>query len=812
MVKDWLKTYRARARRYDELRDAEGQVREHWRPLVDHLANEGVEAAAHGVQLARSLIAENGVTYNVYADPKGADRPWVLDPLPVVLTAAEWQDIERGVQQRAQLFDALLADLYGPQRMMAEGIIPPELAFGHPNYLWPCRGIKPVGGHWLSLYAVDLARAPDGRWWVLGDRTQAPSGAGYALENRQIIARVFPELIRESGVCNVQPFFMALREQLLGAFPDEESPLAVVLTPGSLNETYFEHAYLARQLGLQLVQGHDLTVRDDTVYLKTLVGLRRVHAILRRLDDDFCDPLELRSDSALGVPGLLKAVRAQRVMLVNPLGSGVLESPAWLGFMPSVADWLLGEKLQLPSVATWWCGERPALEYVFKHIDQLVIKPAFPNQRSELIFGHELEPQQREELFERMRKRPQAFVAQERFGLSQVPVWHHREPLRLTARAVSIRVYAVATKQGYRVLPGGLARIAGETSTKVISNQHGGGSKDVWVLSANHVDVVEEDRRLLPRMSVKQVEVPSSLGESLFWMGRYKERCENKIRLVRAALSARSDRSVWYSALLACRQFGLFTEKVELRSTLFDPTRFSSLAADSNRLHWCATQVRGRLSVEHWRTISLLRRQIQEAAHAKGDVRETLDWLLLTLAALSGFSMDDLTQDDGWRLMLLGRRLERLQFLSELLSGKLQSGVPLTQGELEWLLDVNGCTIAYRSRYLTSPRLGLVLDLLLREPANPRSVSYQRRAIRQELLQLAEVFDLSVDARLNQPIAAVLDADFGALEGDGQGASYARQSLSARLQELSTVVRRVSDDLSLRHFSHVEREQHMVET
>lgn len=811
-MKDWLQSYRTRARRYDELRDGTGAIRAQWRPLIDHVATGGLAAAEQGVALARDLIAENGVTYNVYADPKGADRPWLLDPLPLMITANEWQGIERGVAQRAQLLDALLADLYGPQRLLAEGIVPPEVAFGHPNYLWSCRGTNPVGGHWLPLYAVDLARAPDGRWWVLGDRTQAPSGAGYALENRQIVTRVFPELIREVGVSNVQSFFVTLREQLLGAFPDEEAPLAVVLTPGSLNETYFEHAYLARQLGMQLVQGHDLTVRDDTVYLKTLAGLRRVHAILRRLDDDFCDPVELRSDSALGVPGLLKAVRAERVMMVNPLGSGVLESPAWLGFIPGVAEWMLGEPLQLPSVATWWCGERPALDYVMKHIEQLVIKPTFPNQRFPLQFGKELSIEQREDLFERIRKRPQAFVAQERFGLSQAPTWHHRDPLRLAARAVSLRVYAIATPNGYRVLPGGLARIAGETTSTVISNQHGGGSKDVWVLSANDGNATADDKRVLPRMSSKHLEVPSSLGESLFWLGRYHERCENKVRMVRATLSARADRDVWQSALISCRQLGVLTDQVEFSSTLFDPTHFSSLAADCNRLHWCATQVRGRLSVEHWRTVSLLRRQIIDAAAAPDDMRETLDWLLLSLAALSGFAMDDLTQDDGWRLMLLGWRLERLQFLSELLSGKLQSGVMLTQGQLEWLLDINGGTTAYRSRYLSSPRLGLVLDLLLREPANPRSVSYQRRAIRQELSQLAEIFDVSVDTKLNQPIAVVLDADFGALEGDGQGASYARQSLSARLTDISAAVRRVSDDLSLRHFSHVEREQRMVET
>ncbi len=814
MTEEWLKSYRVRAKRYDELREDSGAVRAHWRPLVDRLIGDGPEMAAHGVALARTLIAENGVTYNVYADPKGADRPWVLDALPLMLTADEWQGIERGVRQRAQLLDALLADLYGPQRMLSEGIIPPELVFGHPNYLWPCRGLQPVGGYWLPVYAVDLARAPDGRWWVLGDRTQAPSGAGYALENRQIVSRVFPDLVRDLQVRNVNAFFVALREQLLSAAGDEESPLAVVLTPGAFNETYFEHAYLARQLGMLLVEGHDLTVRNDTVYLKTLGGLRRVHAILRRLDDDYCDPVELRSDSALGVPGLLQAVRAGRVMLANPLGSGLLQSAAWLGFLPGAAEWLLGEPLHLPSVATWWCGERPALDYVHKHIDELVIKPAFPNQRYELAFGSELDSKQRIELFDRMRKRPHAYVAQERFALSQVPVWREkRGPLRLAAKAVSLRVYAIATSQGYRVLPGGLARIAGTTSADVVSSQHGGGSKDVWVLpTASEHHESADDKRSLPRVSVRHNELPSSLGENLFWLGRYSERCENKIRLLRATLTSRTHQELWVSALQSCQQFGLQAEDDDLHAAVFDSSHAGSLSADYKRMNWCATQVRGRLSMEHWRTINVLRRQLKDARESGVELRETLDWLLLTLAALSGFSLDDMNQDDGWRLMSLGRRLERVQFLSELLAGKLLTGTVLSQSELEWLLDINGCTIAYRSRYVTSPRLGLVLDLLLRDIANPRALAYQRETIRVDLLRLAESFDAAADTSLSRPIAAVLDSDFGVLEGAGQGASYARQTLAARLQDLSAAVRRISDDLSLRHFSHVGRELQMVET
>ncbi len=388
-----LEDYLSDTRRYDELLDSSGDVRAHWRPLIDALANEGADAVRHGVELARRLIVENGVTYNVYADPQGRDRPWVLDPLPVLITADEWCEIELGVAQRARLFDALLSDVYGPQRLLADGTVPADLPFGHPNFLWPCHGIAPPGGNWLHVHAVDISRSADGRWWALADRTQTPSGPGYALENRQIVSRVFPDLLGDLGVRSLGGFFVALRENLLRHAPEDEAPLAVVLTPGSFNETYFEHAYLARQLGLPLVEGHDLTVRGDTVYLKTLGGLRRVHAILRRLDDDFCDPVELRADSALGVPGLIGVVRAGRVVLANGLGSGVLESAAWMGFMPAAAERLLGEKLRLPSVATWWCGERLALDYVLENLERLVIKPTYPNQKFGVVFGRDLEPQ-----------------------------------------------------------------------------------------------------------------------------------------------------------------------------------------------------------------------------------------------------------------------------------------------------------------------------------------------------------------------------------------------------------------------------------
>jgi uncharacterized circularly permuted ATP-grasp superfamily protein/uncharacterized alpha-E superfamily protein len=811
-----LDTYLSDARRYDELLDAEGSVRPHWRPLIDALASDGADAVRRGVDLARRLIVENGVTYNVYADPQGRDRPWVLDPLPILLTAAEWREIERGVVQRARVFDALLADLYGPQSLLVDGTVPPQLPFGHPNFLWPCHGIAPAGGRWLHVYAVDISRSADGQWWALADRTQTPSGPGYALENRQIVSRVFPDLLNEVGVRSLGGFFVALREGLLSSAPESEAPLAVVLTPGAFNETYFEHAYLARQLGLPLVEGHDLTVRGDTLFLKTLGGLRRVHAILRRLDDDFCDPVELRADSALGVPGLIGVVRAGRVVLANGLGSGVLESAAWMGFMPAAAERLLGEKLLLPSVATWWCGEPPALNHVLGNMERLVIKPVYPNQNLSPVFCRDLDGGARAALAARITARPHAYVAQERLAFSQAPVWRSAGGggggaaiHGFAARALGIRVYAVATPSGYRVMPGGLARIATDAA-EIVSMQRGGGSKDVWVLEPEG-RAVEDAAGIAPRRAAaRHDDLPSRLAENLFWQGRYSERCEDKARLLRATLNARSNPLLWPQAFETCGHFialakpGVAPKPADAGLAFLDPANSLGIKADLQRLAWCAAQARSQLSAENWRAISVLQRDFQEAVHFKRDPREVLDELLLALAGLSGFALDDMTQDDGWQLMMVGRRLERLQFLAEVVYHRLKSGALPTQAELEWLLDIGDSTITYRTRYLASPCLSETIDLLVFDQTNPRALAFQWHAIEYSLVRVAASLGGAPDDSLDAAVALVEEMQLTALEGDSPRAARARQSLAEQLNELSVAAAKLSDRLSLKHFSLIE--------
>jgi uncharacterized circularly permuted ATP-grasp superfamily protein/uncharacterized alpha-E superfamily protein len=810
-----LKSYTPDPRRYDELCDASGAMRTHWQPLIDRLMVEWPESARRSAELARRLVVENGVTYNVYADPQGRDRPWALDPIPLVITPDEWQEIATGVAQRARVLDAMLGDLYGAQRLLSSGTVPPELAFGHPNFLWPCHGVAPPGGRRLHLYAADLARAPDGKWWVLADRTQTPSGIGYALENQQIISRVFPELMRDMRVQVSQTPLGPLREELLNLAGGDAAPLAVVLTPGPFNETYFEHVYLARQLGLPLVEGHDLTVRGAIVYLKTLSGLRRVHSIMRRLDDDFCDPRELRSDSALGVPGMLDAVRAGNVMVANALGSGVLESAAWLGFIPGAAEQLLGERLSLQSLATWWCGERPALDYVLENFERLVIKPAFPNQRFEPQFGRELKWTDRADLLQRIRMRPYAYVAQERVPLSQAPVWRAGAVPGFAAKSLTMRVYAMASSSGYEVMRGGLVRIAGETSADVVSTQRGGGSKSVWILSppdlmtASVSGVTRDATRDAFKTSARPNELPSSLVENLFWLGRYAERCEAKTRLLRATLSVRTDPQTWSTVLEYCHDKGVMNSRVQADMGAFDASNPQSVAGDLQRLGWSATQVRSRLSAEHWRALSAVQRQLKDAT-PRTDVRETLDKLLLSLAAMAGFALDDMAQDEGWCWLVLGRRLERMLFLSDLLIDRLSSETYSWRNELEWLLDINGCTIAYRTRYVATPRIASVLDLLINDLGNPRTLAFQWESLRAVLGRLATVLDGIPTDSLRSEMAALTSIDLSALEGNVQDIAEPRQELIERLQSLAAATRGLSDRLSLRYFSHIDMELRAV--
>src|SRR5271154_6619410 len=523
---------------YDEMLTSEGRIRAHWQPLMDSVAANGQQDLTGRWQEGRRLLHDNGVTFNVYGDSDSTNRPWPLDPLPFVIGEKEWAAIEAAMCQRATLLNALLVDFYGPQRLLREGLFPPELIFRHPGFLRPCGGLPVPGDIYLHNYSADLARSPDGQWWVIADRTQTPSGAGYALENRLVSQRVLPDVFRAAHVRRLADFFQAYREALRGLVPHhQDNPRIVLLTPGPYNETYFEHAFLARYLGYTLVEGGDLTVRDNCVFLKTLGGLLPVDLIMRRQDDTFCDPLELREDSMLGVPGLVQAVRASNVTMVNALGSGLLESPATAAFLPGLCKHLLGEELKMPTVATWWCGSAKPRSHVLENLSELVIKQTFGSARRLPIFGAGLSASEREGLLEEIRHAPADFVAQEQVALSSVPVW--QEGAGLAPRHMVLRVYLIASEGSYTVMPGGLTRITSSLDSLVASMQHGGGSKDTWVLSSSPVPQTTLLSGASTSLEVSRAtfDLPSRVADNLFWLGRYAERVESAVRVARAILT-----------------------------------------------------------------------------------------------------------------------------------------------------------------------------------------------------------------------------------------------------------------------------------
>ncbi|MCE1238297.1 MAG: circularly permuted type 2 ATP-grasp protein [Azonexaceae bacterium] len=830
MARTLLAIYPHSARRYDEMLTGDGNVRAHWRQFFIHLDSVAPEEMHQRLEFVDRRILENGVTYNVYADPNGADRPWALDPVPLIIPPDEWAEVSAAVAQRAALLNAMLADLYGEQRLLAEGLLPPALVYGQHGYLWPCQGIKPPGGTWLHHYAVDLARSPNGRWWVIADRTQAPSGAGYALENRLIVSRVFPEMFRDLNVQHLADFFRDQQDGLSSLAPTEgdETPHIVLLTPGPYNETYFEHAYLARYLGYPLVEGQDLTVRGDSVFLKTLRGLKRVHVILRRQDDDYCDPLELRGDSALGVPGLLNVVRAGRVVVANALGSGLLTSGALMGFLPGVCERLLGERLAMPSVATWWCGEKPALDYVKKHFDELVIKPAYPTQRMDPVFGFELEGDARAEMLRRIEARPHAYVAQEMVNLSQAPTWSRSHERRLIARPVGLRAYAVANADGgYSVMPGGLTRVAQGATARIISMQRGGASKDTWVLTDGPVS---QFTLLKPSVGVRDLvrsgsNLSSRVVENLFWLGRYSERFDDSARLLRVALArvvdAGGEKTPAVASILElAERLGVLpspeedNEVVEggehaLLEAIYDPNQPGSLAGSIRSLMWSATHVRERLSLDHWHSLNSLQREQQAAQKKHPTLTEAiafLDRVLLVSSSLNGFAMDNMTRDDGWRFLIIGRRLERLSFLAQTIASFLRMPSTRAAGCLDWLLELADSIITYRSRYSRSPELLPVIDLLVFDDSNPHGVMFQADLLGRYLERMARELGADHDGQLSAATENLRSFNLEQLEH--LQFSQCRHcapcdELADRLEALNAAAGALSEWLAMRYFTHV---------
>jgi len=834
MYQRLLQSYTADADRYDEMLAADGSLRPHWRTLIDQLENLSPEMMRRRAEEVRDAITSDGMTYNVYADPQGVNRPWELDLLPQIVAADEWRTLSVAVAQRARLLNAVLGDLYGPQHMLTEGLLPPALIFGQHGYLWPCRGIQPPGDVHLHLYAIDLARSADGNWWVIADRTQGPSGSGYALQNRQIMTRALPEAMRDMHVQPLLQYFHTLHQCLTRLAPTSgEPPLVVLLTPGPYNETYSEHAFLAHTLGFPLVEGVDLTVRGEMVYLKTLTGLRRVHAIMRRLDDDYCDPLELRSESALGIPGLTQAARCGNVLIANALGSGVLESSALHGFLPGICQRLLGEELALPAVASWWCGEKPALEYTLAHLEELVIMPAFPSMRMQPVFGHTLTAQARRNLVESLQLQPHAYVAQEWVRLSQAPVLSRGGDYRLMNRTVSLRVFAVADGAGgYQVMPGGLTRVAPRQRRDVVSMQQGGTSKDVWVLNGHAQEVnvaaaVQTNVAVGPgamtdpvsrtsALICTTVDISSHAGENLFWMGRYAERTDNLARLLRTTLQCTTEGLIEQRGILRgvsqiCSSLGILMPKSgqahptitalqqSVQAAVADPSASVSIATHLRHLHHCGYQVREHLSLDNWQALNRMPAMVLEKLNVPTATMHVLTNVIQACSALAGYALDDMTRDAGWQFLMIGRHIERMVHLASLFDQFLQLEPAAQNAALTWLLESSSSIVTYRVRYRRTPEWLQVLHLLIFDVSNPHSIAYQFRMLQHYLTDIAEqlgILSMHIPAHLNTQLHGFSLPDFAR---DTPEAAMANRSLIKLMRAACSGGHALTDDLA-RHF------------
>ncbi len=826
----WTQGYFSNPSILDEFISPHGEVKEHWKRLLTNVESLDYPELKNRQQELLKLLEENGVTYNVYGDPNGLNRPWVLDTIPLVLSGEEWKVIEKGMKQRAYVLNKIMEDLYGERKLLKEGLIPPELIYGHSGFLRPCDKIRLPGAHQLFLYASDLSRGPDGKVWVLRDRTQAPSGMGYALENRSALSRVIPELFREHHITKLSGFFNSMMQAFTKVAPQgKEQPRIVLLTPGPRNETYFEHAFLASYLGLTLVQGEDMLVRDAHVWIKTVEGLEKVDIILRRLDDTFCDPLELREDSQLGIPGLLEVIRKGNVTVLNPLGSSILENTGLMAFMHGIFRYFLNEDPIFPMVATWWCGQAKELNYVIDNLDNLVIKKIDRLTGSETRVGQLMSRVEKDDLIRKIKTQPYLYVGQEALNLSTSPVFTRS---KLEPRYTVFRTFLVANENDYSIMPGGLTRCSPEKGSLIVSNQEGGISKDTWV------EFVDKSTGplLLQHHDLRRKDVlPSRAAENLFWVGRYSQRVLRTSRFIRIVLRNLNQSSYLnngqeseglhallhtvthltgtYPGFVSEDENDFLIENcfIELHQLICNPDKAGSLLHAVNSLLKAMYSVRDKWTVDNWRIIDDIenvkrRLSILEAQNIR-HVFSLLDQLNQGLLSFLEMNRQSMYRGEGWIMYRIGQLIEEItleltQYRS-LLTFQFEESVEFQI--LEALLVSNQNLTNYRSVYRTYFNIGAAIDLLFLNKQNPISILSQMEQLVKYLDELPQkdkgVHDSEVSRLAFECYSKVRLVSIESLMKLEKETGL-RPDLDAFCDELSNKIFTLSSKLSAYYFSH----------
>ncbi len=817
-VAAWIDGYAPLPGIPDEFIDADGSRRPHWTRLLEALSELGPEEVSQRFAAADRRIRNRGMSYRVQGE--ASERVWPLSRMPLLIPEAEWLEIAHAVSQRAELLERVLADVYGEGRLISEGALPAAAIAGSTDFVPAMRGVKPPGKRWLRLYAADIGRGPDGRWWVLGDRAQAPSGSGYALENRLVVSQAFPNLYREMNVERLAPFFRELRAGLRSG-GERSEPRIGILTPGPLSATYFEQAYLARYLGFLLVEGDDLVMRDGRVFVRTIAGLKRADVLWRHVDAEWCDPLELNSASQIGVPGLIDAIRAGGVAVENMPGTGLVELRALLAFLPSLARRLIGEDLAMPNIATWWCGQPAERERVLSSLETVSVAgafvdatPGFGGRRG--VVGGELSPEERARLRAAIETRGVDYVGQDIVRLSTTP---RLENGKLVPRPFVLRVYAAATPHGWRVMPGGFARISDKPDARAVSMGAGVELADVWVLADNPVEATS----LLPTPEKVRIvrmlgNLPSRAADNLFWFGRYIEREEATLRLVRCLCARAVDPDapmdgarksmerlktllVAWGAIDADDVAAAAAETGE--TALRDPERYGSALSIARSARYAASVIRERLTPQTWQLIGRLETVILETPKERLTENEILDCVddaLTTIAALAGLFDENFNRGAGWIFYELGRRIER--GINTCRLARQFAHQEATEHNLDVLLDLIDSQITYRSRTLIGVALAPVRDMALLDPFNPRSVAFQTKLIEEHIANLPV---LRQDGLPEEPLrlATLLGAELAAEYAD----KLEDPRILAIEQRLATLAEAIAARYFLQGASHARAEK-----
>ena len=844
-VTSFFKDYFKDFENYDEVLKSDMKINPTWEKLLSNFSKLGIKEITKRQENLDWLLAENGVTYNVYNDPKGLNRPWSLNIIPFVIDNKEWKTLEKGLQQRAHVLDLVLKDIYGKRELIKNGIIPHEIIFSHRGFLRPCDQIQYKTAQQLLMHSADLARGPDGRMWVVNDRTEAPSGIGYALENRFSTREVVPDFFNQINVKQPFGFFQDFNQLLINAaVSNKENPTIVILTPGPHNETYFEHAYLSSFLGYQLVKGSDLVVRDQKVWIKTLKGLIQVDVIYRRVDDAFVDPLELKGDSFLGVAGLLEVVRQQNVAIMNPIGSGVLENPGLIPFMNSICKYFLKEDLLLPQIASWWCGQEKERKHVLENIKDLVVKPIDITNRENIYFCEFLNDAEIAALKKQILAKPYRFVAQEKISFSTAPnlTKEHLEP-----RKVVCRTFAIAKENTYSIMPGGLVRVAAERKDMRVSNQKGGTSKDFWVTNNNKKNNKKLQRYHWHHSTSNNLtgieNLPSNTAENLFWSGRYLARTLITARYIRMVLNQMSNSEfnkrdsdsesldILYKSITHLTSiFPGFTGKnedkaledplKEIAIVLFDKTKVGSLAHALSSFNNSYYSLRNLWSKDMWRVYDTLQKiwhDFDEEDHQnEKKIIKLLDTVITKLIAFIGLIEESILVDQGLLLYFIGLQME----LATMCIDKSRALLAISYEEdveyeiLESLLNSHESLNIYRYSFKSYLNVENVVNLILLDKSYSRSLKYQLNRIKRDIFKLPKRNEDTALTTLQKAITEACNLINDAKATDlikVDKNEVTRKNLENLLASLSDKIHDTSMSLTDMYFNHSDEQKQLVD-